>query len=346
MSNRIPEHVFLPYDLVFVMDPYDSLNLATETSLLLMDSLLARGHRVFWLDEHQLQLQQDKLFGLVRRVHATAPLELAAPQMQSLDEADAVLIRKDPPFDTGYLALSYLFDHLAPTVLQLNPAKALRNFNEKLLPLRWPELMPPSLVSQSEVALLDFLRQQQQIVLKPLDDCSGRGIVRIRADEADAMARIRAALSPVQGKLRFLQAQRFLPEVSDGDKRVYLVDGEVVGLVNRLPAPGNFLANIHQGGLCEATELTTQERSALEKVAPFLREQGLFLAGVDFIGGYLTEVNITSPSAVRQINRVMGQNVEERITDRILARLADHRQKMLPGTATEPLLSTARMSIA
>ncbi len=308
---------------LFVMDPAETLNLETETSLLLMQELLRRDHQVYWLQLEDLALTLNQLMGRVMAVMATEPLRRERPVWLNLNQFDAVLVRKDPPFDTQYLQLTLLLDHLEPGVIQFNDVKALRNFNEKLLPLLWPEFTPPTLISMNAEQLEDFAMEHKHMVLKPLNDCSGRGIAKVIWDKhGNFRQQIDRALLGADGKPSFVVAQKYLSAVSQGDKRVYLVNGRSVGVVNRIPKPGSFLANIHQGAMSEAAVLSSREKHIIRTIAPFLSKQGIFLAGADFIGGYLTELNITSPSAVRQINKVSGTQLERIIVDAMLERLS------------------------
>lgn len=305
------------YRFLFLMDPYSTLNLETETSLLLMSELLCRGHQVFWLEESGLCLKENNVHGKIGQVSQVKPLHVGVPVESSLNDFDAFLIRKDPPFDQCYFHLTLLFEYLPDTLLQFNSSASLRNFNEKMLPLRWPDLTPPTLVSADEVQILEFLHMHKTIILKPLDDCSGKGIERMSLDSC-ASQEIKRYMRALTAMSPFVMAQRFLQEVVYGDKRVYLVNGEAVGWVNRIPQAGQYLANIHQGAYCEATELTVFERKAISRISPFLIREGIFFAGLDFIGDYLTEINITSPSAIRQINQVMNDRLEVRLVDAML----------------------------
>jgi glutathione synthase len=310
------------FSFVFLMDPYASLNLVTETSLLLMDELIARGHDVYWLQQEGLSLRDDQPFGELSRVESIRPFLCSTPQSQNLNRFDAILVRKDPPFDTGYLQLTLMLDFLSDSVVQFNSIKALREHNEKLLPLRWPELTPPTLVSMDIERLEAFLVEHRKIVLKPLNDCSGRGIVRVEWDRRKSYREpLSDSVHDENGKPRYVLAQKYLAGVHAGDKRVYLANGRPVGTVNRIPRPGQFLANIHQGASCHETELAEAENRAIQTIAPFLRREGIFLAAADFIGGYLTELNITSPSAIRQINEVTGLEVHKAIVDAMLAEM-------------------------
>jgi glutathione synthase len=309
------------YRVLFVMDPYPSLNLATETSLLLIDALLARGHAVSWAEREDISLAGDRLQIDARAVRQTAPLQLDPPRTRDGDDFDAVLIRIDPPVDTGYLQLMQLLDRLPPRVLQVNPARALIRLNEKLLAMRFARFTPPSLATMSLPRLREFVHAHREAVLKPLGDCSGRGIVFVDAAMPGLDAALTAMLRDAHGTPRFIQAQAFLPGIAGGDKRVLLFDGEVIGMVNRIPAAGSRLGNIHQGARVEAAVLSRAEAACLEALQPMLREQQLHLVGADFIDGRLTELNITSPSALRQINAVSGLQLEQRIVDRLLQRL-------------------------
>jgi len=320
---------------LFVMDPPETLNPKTETSLLLMQELIERRHLVYWLQQEDIALYQNQPMGRVSRVTGTEPLQRSHAAWENLNTYDALVVRKDPPFDTGYLQLTLILDHIDGSVAQFNEARALRDFNEKMLPLRWPGFTPPTLVSMNLEHIAAFARDHGSIVLKPMNDCSGRGITKIMFDEDGSFrAGIASALRDAYGRPRFLLAQKYLTEVSQGDKRVYLVNGEPYGLVNRVPGEDGFLANIHQGATCEAAALSARETLIIDAIAPFLRDHGIFLAGADFIGGYLTELNITSPSALRQINEVSGEMVHRRVVDAMLAHMgiSDSRDRVILST--------------
>jgi len=307
--------------IVFVMDAYASLNLETETSLLLMEELIVRGHQVFWLEEKGISLQGNCLKAKLSLVKSVENFELLPSAEVYLDDFDAILLRVDPPVDTAYLHLTYLLSFLSSSVKQFNSIASLRNFNEKLLPLKWPEFCPASLVSSSKQDFQRFLSLHREIVIKPLGDCSGRGIQRFGIKDLDS-PELSALFDYSIGTSPYFMAQEFISAVEYGDKRVFLLNGDVAGFVNRVPKQGEFLANIHQGAACEAAKLTESELNIVNKIAPFLKAQGLLFVGLDFIGGYLTEVNITSPSAIRQINQVMGLNVHEKMVDSMLEFIA------------------------
>lgn len=317
-----------PYRVLFIMDNYSTLNLETETSLLLMSELIRRGHHVGWVEPDQLFLDMNHLIGFVRPVYSTDPFQIGNEEEEWLDTYDAVLCRVDPPFDVPYLHLTYLLDFLSPDVLQINPVQSIRNANEKLFALRWTEYVAPTLTTANITALIRFLNKHQKIILKPLEDCSGRGVDLIDADDSDAVEQLRKAVLDDSGKYRFVMVQKYLDSVKYGDKRVYLLNGEPIGVVNRIPAEGSFLANIHQGASCHPSTLTEKEKMIINTLQPELVAMGLILVGLDFIGETITEINLTSPSAVRQINAVMGKKLEKNIVNAISETIEQRRIRL------------------
>ncbi|SDD41011.1 hypothetical protein [Kordiimonas lacus] len=323
---------------LFIMDPAETLNLETETSLLLMDELITRGVAVYWAEVDDLILRQNTLLVQARRVEAAMPLTLSTQAEKPAAAFSAIVPRTDPPVNEAFLHLTYLLDFAPGHVHQFNRVTALRDMNEKLLPLVWPDLVPPTLTTMNTAAIEAFVEEQSTVVLKPLGDCSGRGIVRVGTSDDGWQEAVRAFVGH-GAAARTIQAQAFLPDVAAGDKRVFLLNGEPIGAVNRVPREGAYLANIHQGARVEATELSAHEREAVARIAPLLRRRGLMLVGADFIGGYLTELNITSPSAVRQINAVMGARLERQIVDAMLAAVSDTDPQGVPDTC--PVLCCA-----
>tara|TARA_B100001971_G_C18189546_1_gene537764 strand:+ start:249 stop:1265 length:1017 start_codon:yes stop_codon:yes gene_type:complete len=325
---------------LFLMDPYASLNLETETSLLCMNELMARGHRVYWLEETGLYLTNGIVKGQVNEVITTAPFRLARNEEAELSEFDALVIRKDPPFDKNYLHITYLLDFLPSHVHQFNSPRALRDVNEKLFTLNWAHYCPDSVTTMNPAILRTFAKKHGKIVVKPLDDCSGRGIEFLRPEQDDFDERVADLFGSTQ---RYLMAQQYLPEVSEGDKRIYMIDGEAAGWVNRIPPPGSDLANIHQGASCHPFELDQREKQIVAAIGPELKRRGLLLVGLDIIGGYMTEINVTSPSAVRQINQVNGSHLEKQIVDAMLAQIDCLEHPEEPTQTASQHLSVRRM---
>lgn len=312
-------------DVLFVLDPLEVLILETETSLLLAGEAARRRHRC-WVSH----LGDLYLLGRAPRAWARPldidealrpPARLGPAEDRPLDSFDLVLMRKDPPVDIDYFNALLILDRAAGDVPVINDPGGLLRSNEKLLPLEVPGVAAPSVVTADPRVVTEFVREHEDVVVKPLNEFSGRGIARYSTRDSDLDADSVGALATHEG--RHVIVQRFLPEVERGDKRVLVVAGEPLGWVNRLPRPGSFRANIHQGARVEATSLTDREREIIEAFRPLLAERGLELAGFDFIGEILTEINVTSPSALRQINQVMGENLERRLMDWLESRARD-----------------------
>lgn len=299
---------------LYIVDPLDGLNLETETSLLMMEEAARRGHANHVATLADLYLAGREGWARHRPIALAAPgarpfYQLGGAADEVLASFDVVLMRKDPPVDDAYVAATYVLEHAGTRVV--NDPVMLRTVNEKLLPLSFPVPTPPSLVSSDEARVRAFVAAHGRAVLKPLNDCSGRGI-RILASVADAPAELNG---------RAVLVQKFIDRVVEGDKRILVVDGRAVGAVNRIPADSSSLANIHQGARVEGTTITPDDARIVETVAPRLVQDGLWMAGLDVIGGYLTEINVTSPSAARQINAVSGLRVERDLVD-FLERIA------------------------
>jgi len=299
----------------FIIDPPERLDPPTDTTLAIMRESLRRGGEVFYCTLPDLVLEGDRLYAQAYPVRFPPGAELFTAgdaQKFPAEAADVVYMRKDPPVDRDYLQAAYLLDQLPPRVLQVNPSRTLRLHCEKLIPLAFPDLAPETLVGRSVMEIAAFLRRHQRIVVKPLDDCSGRGIVAVNASDPRAEELIDRA---AEGGGRCVVAQRFLPEIREGDKRVLMLGEEILGWVNRRPAPGEFRSNVNAGGRCLLCELTARDRAICERVGPWLVREGIHFSGLDIVGPYLLEVNITSPSCLRELNQLTGQSLEKRVVD-------------------------------
>ncbi|CAN5335818.1 glutathione synthase [soil metagenome] len=320
-------------ELLFIIDPLEVLILETETSLLLMSEAARRGHRpvvarlrdLYLLDrEARVRARAIAVDETVRPFYRLGPLEDRA-----IASYDIVLMRKDPPVDVAYHNALTILEPARELVPVVNDPVGIRRSNEKLLPLEIPGAAAPSVVTAEPEVVAAFAREHQEVVVKPLNEFSGHGITRLSLRESTLDADAIGALAAHHGQ--HVLVQRFLSEVFHGDKRVIVLDGEPIGWVNRVPRPGSFRANIHQGAATEATELTSRERELIEAARPLLAARGIELAGFDFIGNRVTEINITSPSAVRQINRVMGRQLEEPLVDYLEMRAKAGVRYPLPG---------------
>jgi glutathione synthase len=306
--------------LVFILDPPERLDPPTDTSLALMREGLARGHQVLFCTLGDLRLEEGSprarchpvVFEPGAELFTTGPL-CDIP----LAQTDVVFMRKDPPVDEGYLHATYLLDRLPETVLQVNPARALQKFCEKLIPLYFRGLAPETIVTRSPEELDDFLQRTGRIVVKPLSDCSGRGIFALGSEDPDRRALLTKATTCAS---RFVQGQRFLPEIAGGDKRVLLLGGEILGWVKRVPKEGDFRSNVNAGGHCVPCELTAGDRALCARLAPWLVREEIHLAGVDIVGSHVLEVNITSPSCLREMNDLGNLHLEQKVINYIETR--------------------------
>jgi glutathione synthase len=242
-------------------------------------------------------------------------------EMATLDLAsmDVVLMRQDPPFDMAYITATHLLEHIHPRTLVVNDPASVRNAPEKLLVTHFPGLMPPTLVTWDLEAIRAFRLEHEDIIVKPLFGNGGAGVFRIKPDDENLAALLEMHFARSREPLMF---QRYEPAVRQGDKRIILVDGAPMGVVNRVPAQGEARSNMHVGGRPEKCTLTARDREICAAIGPKLREQGLIFVGIDVIGDWLTEINVTSPTGIQEIDRFDGINIEAAIWDSIEAKLS------------------------
>ena len=309
---------------VFVMDPVGSIDIDADTTFVLMLEAQRRGHRVFVADPSDLMVSdgrvQVRAQSATLRREAGNHAELAAPQLLVLDdEVDVVLQRKDPPVDGEYVTTTQILG-LCRRALVLNRPSGILAANEKLYACGFPELMAETLVTREIPQLIDFMvKMGGEMIVKPLDGRGGEGIFHLRNDDRNLFSILEQATA--FGSRRIM-AQRYLPEVRTGDKRILLVDGEPVGALLRVPSERETRSNLHVGGTPARGVLDEADRRIIAALAPSLREDGLFFVGIDVIGGLLTEVNVTSPTGVQEINALEGACVEAQILDGIERRLS------------------------
>ncbi|MBV8399674.1 MAG: glutathione synthase, partial [Acetobacteraceae bacterium] len=231
---------------------------------------------------------------------------------------DVVLMRQDPPFDMAYITATHMLEHIHPKTLVVNDPAAVRNAPEKILVTKFPELMPPTLITWDFEAIRSFREEYGDIVVKPLFGNGGAGVFRIRPDDENLAALLEMHFARSREPLML---QRYEPAVRRGDKRIILVDGEPMGAINRVPKTGEARSNMHVGGRAEKSELSARDREICARIGPMLREQGLIFVGIDVIGDWLTEINVTSPTGLQEIARFDGVHLEGAIWDRIEARV-------------------------
>ncbi len=302
----------------FVMDPLPRIAIDKDTTFVFMLEAQSRGHEIFYVDPADLALvrgtPEARLHPATVRRQVGDHFTLAAPRREPLAWLDAVFLRRDPPFD-----MSFFFDtHVASLIdrrrtLVLNDPRGLREANEKLYALHFPGLVPDSLVSCDIRRLKEFLGELGgEMIIKPLDGCGGAGIFHVHQRDRNLNSILEFATA--DGRRRVM-AQRYLPEVRTGDKRILLIDGEPQGAVLRVPSEDEHRSNLHVGGAAAPAPLTARDLEICRTVAPRLRADGLVFVGLDVIGDYLTEINVTSPTGVQEINALSGTRIEARMMD-------------------------------
>jgi glutathione synthase len=308
------------------MDPIDTINIDADSTFALALEAQARGHALYHYLPQALTLRGGRLLARgrpleVRRQHGNHH-RFGASEELDLAGFDIVLMRQDPPFDMAYITATHLLELLPEDgPLVVNDPTAVRNAPEKIFVLRFRDLMPPTLLTLDPGEIRAFWQEHGEIVLKPLFANGGAGVFHLRPgdDNLNSLLEMYGAVyrEPVM-------VQRYLPEVRHGDKRIVLVEGEPLGAVNRVPAAGEARANLHVGGRAARTELTARERDICAAIGPTLREQGLVFVGIDVIGDWMTEINVTSPTGIQEIYRLSGIDIAPKIWDAIEARYAAH----------------------
>lgn len=304
------------------MDPIENMVVSHDTSLALMVEAQSRGHEVWWFAPDDLFYEAGVVKARSRRVSVSLDEAKHYQTLESairvVDEFDVVLVRQDPPFDMGYISNTYLLE-LVKTVV-INPPLGIRNISEKMSILRFPELTPKTWVGQDIDALEAFAKRFDQVVLKVLFLMGGDGVIKLSASEPDFRANAQAFIAAA-GREPIL-AQEFLPAVSAGDKRVFVIDGEPFAALRRLPKEGDFRANLHVGGQALAGELDEADRAITAAVAPLLRRERIIFAGLDVIAGKLIEINVTSPTLAQELKRLSGLDLAQAFWEKVEAMAA------------------------
>jgi glutathione synthase len=304
------------------MDPIETINIDSDSTFVLALEAQRRGHRLYHYLPQHLSLQGGSVSAwarplLVRREKGNH-FTLGDAAQLDLAGVDVVLMRQDPPFDMAYITATHLLEHIHPRTLVVNDPFHVRNAPEKLLVTHFPELMPPTLISADRRQILAFRALHRDIILKPLFGNGGAGVFHITPGDDNLNSLLEMFTQLYREPII---VQRYLPEVRQGDKRIILIDGAAAGAVNRVPAEGESRSNMHVGGRPEKSALTKREIEICEAIGPTLKERGLVFVGIDVIGDYLTEINVTSPTGLQEINRFDDQALEVRLWDAIEARL-------------------------
>lgn len=300
------------------MDPLESINPQRDSTLRLGREAQKRGHALWHYTPDKLSLRDGRITAHAQPVtfyeDEAHYFDLAAPEVLDLSSMDVVLLRQDPPFNMQYISTTYLLERLLPETFVTNHPSSVRNLPEKLLPTLFKEFMPPTLISADGNAIEAFYAEHKDIVLKPLYGYAGHSVSRLERNAPQARQTIETLLS--QGKEPWV-VQTFLPEVATGDRRIILIDGEIGGIMGRIPAEGEIRANFRVGGTAVKADLTPRQRQICEALRPVLKETGLLFAGIDVIGDWLTEINITCPTGIPAMNRLYGFTLEADIWDAI-----------------------------
>ena len=304
------------------MDPIAGINIRADSTFVLALEAQARGHLLYHYGPRDLAFKNGRLYAWaqplkVRRENGSH-YSLGAPESLDLAGIDVVLMRQDPPFDMAYITATHLLERIHPQTLVVNNPVSVRNAPEKLFVTQFPSLMPPTLITSDRREIDAFRDEHKDIIVKPLFGNGGAGVFRIREGDENlgSLLEMFASISREP-----LMIQRYIPEVRQGDKRIILVDGEPAGAVLRVPAHGEARANLHVGGQAVKTEITAREREICAAIGPALKEQGLIFVGIDVIGDYITEINVTSPTGLQEINRFDETKLEAKIWDVIEAKL-------------------------
>ncbi len=313
----------MPLKVAFQMDPIGAVNIDADSTFRLAEEAQARGHELFFYTPDHLAFQHGTVTArgqsmTVRRVRGDH-ITLGEVTEVDLADWDVVWLRQDPPFDMGYITTTHILERIHPDTLVVNDPFWVRNYPEKLLVLQFPDLIPPTTIARDLETLRAFRHNHGDMILKPLYGNGGAGVFKL--DKSDRnLSSLHEMFTGMNREP--LIAQKFLPDVAAGDKRVILVDGEAVGAINRVPQEGETRSNLHVGGRAERAELTARDREICAAIGPLLREKGQIFVGIDVIGGWLTEINVTSPTGIQELERFDGVNIAGRIWDAVEGRRA------------------------
>ena len=304
------------------MDAIESINIDADSTFVLALEAQKRGHALFHYLPRKLSFRDGHVTARartlkVKREHGKH-YELGAEQELDLRTMDMVLMRQDPPFDMAYITATHVLEHIHPKTLVVNDPVHVRNAPEKLFVTHFEGLMPPTLITADVEAIKSFRRDHKDIIVKPIYGNGGAGVFHIRPDDENLGALLELFTTTWREPV---MVQRYVPEVRKGDKRIVLIDGKAAGAINRVPSEGEARSNMHVGGRPEKTALTKREREICERIGPALLDRGIIFAGIDVIGDYLTEINVTSPTGLQEINRFDGGALESEIWDAIERRL-------------------------
>lgn len=304
------------------MDHIASIKISGDSTFALLLEAQKRGFELHHYTPETLRYEDGRVSAKIEPLRVQDSIDshfnLGPATDLSLDQLDVILLRQDPPFDLAYITSTHLLEMVHPSTLVVNDPAAVRNAPEKVLVLQFQHLMPPTLITRSLEDVRNFRDQHKDIILKPLHGHGGQNVFRLQPGDENL-----AALTALFQSLyrEPFMVQRYQPEVRSGDKRILLIDGEPVGAINRIPANQDTRSNLAQGGSAEAADLTPREQEICQTIGPELRARGLTLVGIDVIGNYLTEINVTSPTGLRSVEALTGISVARQFWDAIERRV-------------------------
>ncbi|MFO1067511.1 MAG: glutathione synthase [Geminicoccaceae bacterium] len=313
------------------MDPLESVNIDADSTFVLALEAQRRGHGLYHYLPRNLSYHQGRVHAKARpfqvRREKGNHVSFGAPEIIDLAAVDVILMRQDPPFDLAYISATHLLDRVHPATLVVNDPDSVRNAPEKLFVTQFQELMPPTLITYDAEEVKAFRREHKDIIVKPIYGNGGAGVFRIQPGDTNL-----GSLLELFGRFlnEPLMVQRYIPEIRAGDKRIILIDGKPRGAVNRVPASDETRANLHVGGRAEKATLTRRDHEICEAIGPALERSGLIFVGIDVIGDYLTEINVTSPTGLQEIDRFDGVSLEAEIWDVIEAKRSGRADRKLP----------------
>jgi glutathione synthase len=304
-------------------DHISTFNISGDSTFALMLEAERRGHTLHHYTPGRLAMRDGRIEARVEPVKvrdlAGDHFTLGAPELADLSGFDVVLLRQDPPFDMAYITTTHLLERIHPATLVVNDPAHVRNAPEKLFVTEFPELMPPTLITRDAEEIRSFRKEHGDIIIKPLYGNGGAGVFRISEGDQNLAALLEIFATAFREPH---VVQRYLPEVRRGDKRIILIDGAPVGAINRVPPEGEARSNMHVGGRAEPTEMTRREREICEAIGPELKRRGFIFVGIDVIGDYLTEINVTSPTGIREVKRFGGADIAALFWDAVEAKVS------------------------
>lgn len=314
--------------ILFVMDPLGSINHETDSTLVMMKEAWRREHEINFCTVEDLYIHRAIPYSLVKKAvfEEGEPLFCLREESEiALKELDAIFMRKDPPFDMNYIFATYLLEFASRDTFIINDPKGVRDANEKLYALNFPQAIPESLISKDSNNIKNFLDEVGgEMIIKPLAKCGGEGVFYIQKGDKNMSALLETS---TRFGREFIMAQRYLPEIKEGDKRIILLNGEPIGAVSRVPQDDEHRGNIHVGGSGWKCEITDRDRELCQMIAPRLRADGLWFVGLDVIGDWITEINVTSPTCIVEINKLNGVALEKEIIDFVEEKAASLKKR-------------------